>query len=314
MACGLTLALAAPLPAQVPSFPSEAQLVYVRFHIEKKGAFVSEVTKAQLRVLEDGKPQPIVLLETPGGRDGTIHPEVMLVLDVSSSVMDNRLLDQTLVRQVLLGSLGEGATVGLCAFGGRLQCFAEPTDNAAEVLQAFSQAMDFGVEMRRQNTRLYASVADVAKAAGQREGRAQRAMILFTDALDNTGGKIDDAIDAAVAADVRVYAIKVSQAFQAATSAPGPFGGTPNRTMYDYKKLEMDALPDETGGRSFEPGTLDADALAKILRDIASEISREIVVGYEPQGPPTGKKRKVKVELVDKGLGKIPDGERSIVR
>ena len=84
--------------------------------------------------------------------------------------------------------------------------------------------------------------------------------------------------------------------------------------MYDYKKLELDALPDETGGRSFEPGTLDDQSLAKILAEIAAEISREIVVGYEPQGPPTGKKRKVKVELADKSLGKIPDGERTIVR
>ena len=84
--------------------------------------------------------------------------------------------------------------------------------------------------------------------------------------------------------------------------------------MYDYRKLELDALPDATGGRSFEPGTLDEESLAKILREIAAEISNEIVVGYEPQGPPTGKKRKVKVELADKSLGKIPDGERTIVR
>jgi hypothetical protein len=139
-------------------------------------------------------------------------------------------------------------------------------------------------------------------------------MILFTDALDNQGGKIDDAIAAAAAADLRVYAIKVSQAFQDTARKPGPFGGAPNRAMYDYKKLELDALPDETGGRSFEPGTLDDAALAKILGEIAAEIRREVVVGYEPQGPPTGKKRKVKVELADKSLGRIPDGERTIVR
>jgi len=315
-ACCLALAAAAPqTAAQVPTFPSETQLVYVRFHVERKGAFVSEVAKEQLRVLEDGRPQPIKVLETPGS-DRAIRPEVTLVLDVSGSVMDDRLLDQVLVRQVLMGGLGTGATVGLCAFGGTLECFAEPTTDAAVILEAFSRALAFGTETRRSGTRLYESVTDVAKQAAARGGRAQRAMILFTDALDNKGGKIDQAIDAAVAADVRVYAIKVSQAFQDNAPGRGGFsrGGGSGRVMYDYKKLELDALPDETGGRSFEPGTLDDESLAKILREIAAEISREIVVGYEPQGPPTGKKRKVKVELADKSLGKIPDGERTIVR
>jgi VWFA-related protein len=311
----VAVAVAVPLRAQVPTFPSEAQLVYVRFHIEKKGAFVTEVAREQLRVLEDGKPQPIALLETPAGRDRTIHPEVTLLLDVSGSVMDDRLLDEALVRQVLLGGLGAGATVGVCAFGGTLECFAEPTGEAAAVLDGFARAIRFGMESRRSGTRLYASVADVARRAAARGTRAQRAMILFTDALDNKGGKIDEAIDAAAAADVRVYAVKVSQAFQDTARTPGPFGGgAPNRAMYDYKKLELDALPAETGGRSFEPGTLDDASLAKILAEVAAEISREVVVGYEPQGPPTGKKRKVKVELADKSLGKIPDGERTIVR
>ena len=314
-ACLLLAAAAPPLRAQVPTFPSEAQLVYVRFHIERKGGFVTDVAKEQLRVLEDGRPQKVVVLETPGG-DRAIRPEVTLVLDVSSSVMDDRLLDQALVRQVLMGGLGAGATVGLCAFGGKLECFAEPTTDAARILEAFSQALAFGTETRHSGTRLYESVADIAKQAAARGGRAQRAMILFTDALDTKGGKIDQAIDAAVAADVRVYAIKVSQAFQDNAPGRGGFsrGGGTGRVMYYYKKLELDALLDETGGRSFEPGSLDDESLAKILREIASEISREIVVGYEPQGPPTGKKRKVKVELADKSLGKIPDGERTIVR
>src|SRR5688572_32934494 len=112
---------------QTPTFPSEAELVYVRFHVERKGAYATDVRKEQLRVLEDGKPQPIVVLETSASRDRTVLPEVTLVLDVSSSVMDDRLLDETLIREVLLGSLHAEAKVALCAFGGQLECFAGPT-------------------------------------------------------------------------------------------------------------------------------------------------------------------------------------------
>ena len=311
LAAGL---VAAPPPApQTPSFPAEAELVYVRFHVERKGAYVGGLGKDQLRVLEDGKPQPIAVLETAATRDRTVLPEVTLVLDVSSSVMDERLLDETLIREVLLGSLHAQARVALCAFGGRLACFAEPTRDASALTAAFADALRFGQETRRQGTRLYASVADVARQSAAR-GKAQRAMILFTDALDTENGSVDDAVDAVTQADVRVYAVKVSQAFQDTARGRRPFSGAPNRAMYDYRKLELDALPEETGGRSFEPGTLDEESLARILREIGAEISNEVVVGYEPTGPRTGARHKVKVELVDKSAGKVRGGERTLVR
>ena len=83
---------------------------------------------------------------------------------------------------------------------------------------------------------------------------------------------------------------------------------------YDYKKLELDELAEKTGGRTFEPGTLEPRVLADILRKIATEITMECVVGYAPEGEQTGKRRRVKVELVDKSLGKIRDGERTFSR
>jgi hypothetical protein len=204
--------------------------------------------------------------------------------------------------------------VALCAFGGQLECFAKPTRDADELMNAFEQAINFGHETRRSGTRLYASVADVARQSAAAGGPAQRAMILFTDALDTTGGKVKDAVEAVTTADVRVYAVKVSQAFQATAARGGVFGGSPNRTMYDYKKFDLDALPAATGGRSFEPGTLDEKSLAQILRDIAAEITSEIVVGYVPEAGSSSRKRKVKVELLDKSLGSIKDGERTLVR
>ena len=137
--------------------------------------------------------------------------------------------------------------------------------------------------------------------------------MIFSDGLDNRDGKVGEAIQAAQENDVRVYAVKVSQAFQD-TAPSGPFGGRPNRSMYDYKKFDLDKLAAETNGRTWEPGHLDQKALAEILRGIATLVRMENVIGYEPQGPATGRKRKVKVELLDKSVGKIEDGERTIVR
>ena len=68
----------------VPTFGTSTELVYVRFHIEKKkDSYVDTVRADQLRVLEDGKPQTIALLETAATRERTIPPEITLALDVT---------------------------------------------------------------------------------------------------------------------------------------------------------------------------------------------------------------------------------------
>jgi hypothetical protein len=217
------------------------------------------------------------------------------------------------VREALFAGLDEQARVGLCAFGGELRCLRAPTRDAGSLLEGFQEAIEFGWRTRQGGTRLYASLADICRRPASGE-KAQRAVIVFSDGLDNRGGDVGDAGDAAVAADVRIYSVLLSQAFQATARTVGPYAPPPNRTMYDYKKLELGRLAEDTGGRSYEPGTLDRKSLASILRSITTEISMENVIGYQPQGPATGRKRKIKVELVDKSLGKIRDGERTLVR
>jgi VWFA-related protein len=304
-----------PVPADraVPTFGASTEMVYVRFHVEKKGGYVDALKPEQIRVLEDGQPQKIALLETPSTRERTVPPEVTLALDVSSSVMDDRLLDESLLKEVLFATLGEKARIGLCAFGGELRCLTPPTREADALLGGFQQAVEFSHEQRRAGTRLYASLADLAKPAKDGE-KAQRAIIVFSDGLDNKDGKMGQALDAALASDVRVYTIALSQSFQATARGVRPGSLPPNRTMYDYKKLDFGRLAELTGGRPYEPATLDQKDLAKVLRSIATEISMENVVGYQPEGAASGRKRKIKVELVDKSLGKITDGERTIVR
>ena len=226
----------------------------------------------------------------------------------------SRLLDESLLKEVLFATLGEQARIGLCAFGGQLRCLTPPTRDADALMGGFQQAIEFGHEQRRAGTRLYASLADLAKPAKDGE-KAQRALIVFSDGLDNKDGKMDQALTAALAADVRVYTIALSQSFQATARTAGPFSAPPNRTMYDYKKLDFGRLAELTGGRKYEPATMDQKDLAKVLHNIATEISMENVVGYQPEGAAgSARRRKIKVELADKSLGKIPDGERTLVR
>lgn len=307
----------APERAQVPTFGAATEMVYVRFHVEKKGSHVESLARDAIRVLEDGRPQIIALFETPSTRERSIPPEVTLALDVSSSVMDAKLLDEALLKQVFLAGLSEQATIGLCAFGGELRCFTPPTRDVQALMHGHQEAIFFSGVTRHQGTRLYASVADLCKAGdGAASEQPQRALVVFSDGIDNLGGKAQQAIDAAAVANVRVYAVKLGQAFRdnAPSLGSGGFGASPNRALYDYKKFDLDRLADESGGRAYEPGTLDRKTLGEILHGIATEIRTEYVVGYQPEGAATGKRRRVKVELVDKSLGTIRDGERTVLR
>src|SRR5512133_207950 len=62
----------------VPTFEATTELVYVRFHVETKAGYAKTLAKEQVRVTENGKPQPIVLLETPSTRERTVPPEITL--------------------------------------------------------------------------------------------------------------------------------------------------------------------------------------------------------------------------------------------
>jgi len=188
-AAALTTAAQSPDKHDVPTFGTSTELVYVRFHVEKKSGYLDALKPEQIRVLEDGRPQKIALLETPSTRERTIPPEVTLALDVSSSVMDERLLDESLVKEVLFASLGEQARVGLCAFGGELRCLRPPSRDADSLVDGFQEALRFGWEQRREGTRLYASLADICRRPKEGE-KAQRAMIVFSDGLENRGGKV----------------------------------------------------------------------------------------------------------------------------
>src|SRR5205823_3745976 len=159
----------------------------------------------------------------PSTRERTVPPEVTLTLDVSSSVVDAQLLDDSLLREVLLATLGEQARVSLCAFGGSLQCLTPPTRDCHALMEGSEQGIQFSHVTRNEGTRLYQSIAELARKPADGKKAAQRAISVFSDGLDNKVGKMGAALAGAEASDVRIYTIALSQAFQATHARIGPF-------------------------------------------------------------------------------------------
>ena len=171
------------------------------------------------------------LLETPSTRERTVPPEVTLALDVSSSVMDDRLLDESLLKEVLLRHArraGAHRPVRLR----RRAALPDPADarggRAPGRLPAGHRVRPRAAPRRARGSTPPSPTWPSRPKDGE---KAQRAIIVFSDGLDNKDGKMGQALDAALAADVRVYTIALSQSFQATARGvrPGQPAAQPRR-------------------------------------------------------------------------------------
>ena len=81
----------------IPTFRAQANLVTVSFHVVQKGAYLRDLKREDIVLLEDGSPRPVSFFE--GGRIGSrkIPVEIAILLDASkigpSSVFNYRFLE-----------------------------------------------------------------------------------------------------------------------------------------------------------------------------------------------------------------------------
>src|SRR5581483_9069155 len=126
------------------TFRTETRLALVRFHAVQKNRYVDNITQDDIQLLEDGKPQKIAVFEGPGtaGRR-TVPVEVILLFDVSMSVMNENLLDPLVLKQGLLDGIGPEARISMYAFAQWMQRFCPPTRDVEQMKMAFDQILHF---------------------------------------------------------------------------------------------------------------------------------------------------------------------------
>ena len=96
---------------------TETRLALLRFHAVHKNQYVDNLQPEDIQLLEDGKPQKLALFEGPrpaGGQRQT-PLEVILLFDVSLSVIDENLLNPSVFKETLLDGLGD--RVGISVYG-----------------------------------------------------------------------------------------------------------------------------------------------------------------------------------------------------
>ena len=302
---------------------TETRLVLVRFHVVRDNRFVSSLNAGDFELAEDGAPRKIAFFESASTRaQGETTPvEVFLLLDVSDSVINPSLLDTALLKQTFLDGIGSRASIAVYAFGRRTRRFTPPTSDPARLKDALGAAYDFA----HPGTRLYESIAQVAREAASRPGSISRIMIVLSDGLDTTRTKPEAATEAALAAGIPVYPVVLGHE-RVARRAQQDWGGNVRNPRqverqaraaeHEGQMFEFAEVGKKTGGQCFDPPIMNNSVLKSILQGLVGQIRAEYVIGYYlPPAPAaaSAKKHKVQIRIRDKRAGKLIGGSRTVV-
>jgi VWFA-related protein len=312
------LCLAVLASAQEPGFVirTETNLALVRFHVVRKGKYVPDLRAEDIQILEDGAPQKVALLEGGGSGPRTIPVEILLLFDVSLSVVNQGLLDSIAIKETLLDGLGGNVGVRVYAFGAKLKRFCRLTRDPETLRTAVRSAYDF----EHGGTRLYEAVMMTARDAAAAGANATRLMIVFSDGQPTTDTKPEDAARVARLFGIPVFPVvlgheRVARQAQGSMDPRKPPSLGQVRAMdREREMLEFARLGEMTGGRSFDPPLVNNSAVRQILEALATHVQAEYVAGfYLPAAGPKPAQHKVEVVLRRKHTGKIYGGNRAVV-
>ncbi|MCX6615738.1 MAG: VWA domain-containing protein [Acidobacteria bacterium] len=331
-------------PGELPVFRAETTLALVRFHVVRKNAYVDDLKPADVVLLEDGSPRKLTLFE--GGRAArrTVPVEVILLFDTSGSVTQEGLLDPLAYQSTLLDG-APNARLAVYGFDSALRRFSRPTRDPAELAGALERVVNFrsGARPRpdtirlqlppkrksdpRGGTWIYESVLAAAKDAAAWPGNATRMLVVLSDGFSTTTSQPEDAASLASELGIPIYPVvlghhrleeQMRQVHETGYNSQGVMSDGARQRLQRLEAQERDILDfarlgELTGGRSFNPRTINLTVVRQILAGLLNQIRCEYVVGFTP-GPPAGQplRHKLQVKLRGKELGKVLGGARSI--
>ena len=235
------------LPA--PQFRSGVNLVEVYAAVvDRAGAPVTGLTRADFTVLEDGAPQTISTFT-----EGDFPLSAAVAVDRSFS-MKEQLPGAIAASRIFLGELRPRDESMIVAIGSEIETLAPLSTDRESQLRALDRLQPWGT------TGLYDAIIKSIDAIQGAKGR--RALVLLSDGSDRySTSTADEALARARRSDVMVYPIALGRA------RPPLFA-------------ELATL---TGGRSFQPR--DSAQLTTAMRTIANELRHQYLIGYTPSRP-----------------------------
>jgi Ca-activated chloride channel family protein len=250
-----------------------ANLVSVPVSVmNRQGQYVVDLHQQDFRVFEDGKEQSIVHFSNV---DQSFS--VVLLIDTSGSTAP--FIEQIkAAAKAFVDQLRPTDTVRPVYFHGEIKPLTAAGINDPKLFDAAIDRIQPGpVNM---GTRLYDAVAFGLGAL--QPVATRRAVILITDG-ENTWGKatMKGTLREAEESEVVVYTVQ--------------YGDLQPLRHQESPQIYLQQLAEKTGGRYFKGG--DMNAIKQSFVEVAKELRRQYVLGYEPNEPERVGLRKIRVKV-----------------
>lgn len=269
--------------------------------VDKNGQMITTLTRSDLRVFDDDKPQTILSFDHL-----TEHPiSVAVLIDTSLSLgrleQTSKLTARSFVESLMQSGRDQIAIIG---FTGKTAAAAELTTDKAQALQAidrlhFATPASIGVgailsgrNLPDDDAEVNASSAIWSAIWNASEGLSvsstagtRRAVLLLSDGEDTFSRRsIGEAIERAQKHDVAIYAI-----------------GMGDNAYNKVRQSTLKKLAEETGGRAFFPKHI--PELQNIFAQLNEELHAPYLLTYaRTNRRPRGEMQRLKIQITSPGL------------
>jgi VWFA-related protein len=247
---------------------------------DKKNRLVTDLTKDDFRVFEDGKPQAIRFFS----RETDLPLRIGILIDTSNSIRDRLRFEQEAAVDFLNAAVRPGKDLAfVTAFDVEPQIIQDYTDDIEKLSNAINSLQAGGV------TSLYDAIFTSCKEKlyvfPPPEPYLRRVMIVISDGQDNQSvHSREEALSMAQKAEVTIYTIST------------------NRSGAEGKGDKiLQRLAKETGGHAFFP--FEAGDLAANFQEIARELRSQYSLAYvSTNAAHDGTFRRIDIQPVDSTL------------
>jgi VWFA-related protein len=247
---------------------------------DKKNRLVTDLTKDDFRIFEDGKPQAIRFFS----RETDLPLRIGILIDTSNSVRDRLRFEQDAAIDFLNEVVRPGKDLAfVMAFDVEPQLVQDYTDDIEKLSDAIRGLKAGGVTSLYDA--VYSSSKDKMLIFPPPEPYLRRVQIIISDGQDNRSvHTLEETVAMAQRAEITAYTIST------------------NRSGLEGKGDEvLRRFAKDTGGHAFFP--FEAGDLVANFREIARELRNEYSLAYVSTNPThDGTFRNITIQPVDKNL------------
>lgn len=281
-------------PQRTPKLRVSVGVVHlVASVMDRRNKFVTNLSRKDFRVYEDGKQQPITIFS----RQIDMPLRIGMLLDTSNSIRQRLHFEKDAAIDFLYNVIRRHRDLA----------FAMTFDNEPEVIQDYTDDVgQLSSVIQRQNAGGGTALNDAVYAASQKlmtappatgpNTEVRRVIVLISDGDDDLSNHtLSGAIQMADRAGVSIYAISTNNNWVTIDTP------VPEKLHKSEGDKVLQEYADETGGRVFFPYRI--DDLAQSFLDIGNELRSQYLIGYPlPYPVANGQFHTVRLRVDRKGL------------